>query len=176
MRKVLYIFGQLNDIDIEWLIQTGKRQELLKGTILIKEGQASDYLYIVLEGSLAVSNRSLGQIASLGVGEMVGEMSFIDASPPSATLQAVSNIVVFTLPREAINQKIKNDTAFAARFYRAIAMFLSDRIRSLNTVQARDHDPYAESLENDELDLNVLDNVYLAGQRFDRILKRMLEK
>jgi len=30
-----------------------------------------------------------------------------------------------------------------------------------------------EEKEEDELDLDVLDKVYLAGQRFDRILKRL---
>lgn len=173
MRKVLYIFGQLNDVDIEWLINTGQRQNIPTGSTLITEGHTTQYLYIVLDGELVVSNQIVGTLAHLGVGEMVGEMSFIDANPPSATIKASTNAIVYTLPRDAIMEKITKDEAFAARFYRAIAMFLSDRLRALNSTH---NNQVGGVKDDDELDLNVLDNVYLAGQRFDRILRHMLEQ
>ncbi|HIO69975.1 MAG TPA: cyclic nucleotide-binding protein, partial [Nitrospirales bacterium] len=38
MRKVLLIFGQLNDSDIEWIAAVGTQQPLTPGSFIIHEG------------------------------------------------------------------------------------------------------------------------------------------
>lgn len=175
MRKVLFILGQLSDGDTEWIARTGRRVKVATGTILIEEGKAIDSMYILLEGQMSVSLKGIGKVAALSSGEIMGEMSLIDARPPSASVIADSHCVVLALPRSALNQKLETDVAFAARFYRAIATFLSDRLRG--TVQRLGYGQEG-SLDEDvelggELDLNVLDNVHLAGARFERMLKML---
>ena len=122
MRKVLFILGQLDDRDIEWMLAKGHRQELSAGTVLIQQGQTVDTVSIVLTGLLSVSicSPTAGdqELSRLGAGEMVGEMSFIDARPPSATVRAVENTLVFAIPKDQLAIKLADDTAFAARFYR----------------------------------------------------------
>ena len=88
MRKVLYIFGLLSDADVEWIARTGVRRRLVDGDVIIQEGQHVDFLVFVLEGELLVTTRRLGEIARLGVGEVVGEISLVDSAPPSATVAA----------------------------------------------------------------------------------------
>ena len=180
MRKALYILGQLNDLDVEWLIEAGQRRRVAKGAVLIRQGQPVQDLYLVLAGRLSVIDEKLGgrELARLGTGEIVGEMSFVDAQPPSATVQVVEDSVVLALSRTRLQQRLDQDAAFAARFYRALALFLSDRLRS--TVSRLGYGAPAttiddDKMQEDELDLNVLDNVHLAGARFDHILKRLLE-
>jgi hypothetical protein len=55
-------------------------------------------------------------------------------------------------------------------------MFLSDRLRG--TVSRMGYGAGKKLQEDmeyaDELDQNVLDNIYLAGARFDRMLKRLM--
>lgn len=112
----------------------------------------------------------------LGSGEVVGEMSFIDARPPSATVTAVEPAVVLAVPRSALAAHLGEDDGFAARFYRALAVFLSRRLRS--TVSRLGYGagkPLREDIEyEDELDSHVLGNVHRAGLRFDRVLQRLL--
>ena len=38
MRKVLFIFGVLNDSDIDWMARTGSRREIRRQQVLIQEG------------------------------------------------------------------------------------------------------------------------------------------
>lgn len=178
MRKVLFILGQLSDLDIEWLITAGRKEQVSAGTTLIHEGKAIDALYIILDGLLSVTMAALGgqEIARLGAGEMVGEMSFIDARPPSATVTAAENTFVLAVPRRQLAAKLEQDPGFAARFYRALATFLSDRLRgTVSRLGYGDGQALQEDIEYaDELDDNVLDNVSLAGARFEWILKRLL--
>ena len=93
MRKVLFIFGELSDKDVDWMMATGQRERILPGAVLIQEGKPVEALYIVLEGLLRVSVESAGsrELARLGSGEIIGEMSFVDAHPPSATVKALEN-------------------------------------------------------------------------------------
>jgi CRP/FNR family transcriptional regulator, cyclic AMP receptor protein len=178
VRKILFLLGQLSDLDVEWLTAKGIKQRVPTGTVLINEGVAVSALYIVLDGALVVSFRSLDQQhqVRLGCGEVVGEMSLIDARPPSATVTVAQDAVVLAIPRTELSRKLDSDAAFAARFYRAIAMFLSHRLRA--TTQRLGYgkgQPLQEDAEyEDELDPSALDSVHLAGARFDRVLQRLL--
>jgi CRP/FNR family cyclic AMP-dependent transcriptional regulator len=171
MRKVLFIFGQLTDSDVDWLAAQGRRARLRRGSVLIREGVPVESLYIVLEGELAVVQAGSDRvIARLGAGEIVGEMSFIDARPPSATVRALTDVVVYTVSKQRLQQGLDENIAFAARFYRAVATFLSDRVRKATAIQ-EGMDPDAA----DELDDSVLDNVDRAGARFTDLSRRLLD-
>jgi CRP/FNR family cyclic AMP-dependent transcriptional regulator len=174
MRNGLYILGQLSDEDIEWLIKNGRRRDLAPDTVLIEEGVPGDALYIVLDGSLSVSLAALGgkEIGQRMAGEILGEMSFVDALPPSATVSSAGRAVVYAIERSRLRARLEQDTGFAARFYRALAMFLSDRLRHAQDLL---NPGGSGSVERDELDFNVLDNVHLAGARFSRILQQFME-
>ena len=163
MRKVLFIFGQLTDGDVEWLAKHGRRRRVARSTVLIHQGVPVDTLYIVLDGELSVLQGARErEIARLGAGEIAGEMSFVDARTPSATVTARVDSVVYAIPRRTIGDELEKNHAFAARFYKAVATFLSDRVRKATDP---DHD--------DELDDSVLDNVDRAGARFNMLSRQV---
>src|SRR5438094_850101 len=114
MRKVLYILGQLSDSDIEWIGSVAVKKYLAPGEVLIKQGEPVDAVYIVLEGSLSVraQSDSDSEIARLGSGEIVGEMSFVDARPPLATVIALELSLVLSIPRTQLTDKLEEDAAF----------------------------------------------------------------
>jgi CRP/FNR family transcriptional regulator, cyclic AMP receptor protein len=171
MRKVLYIFGLLSDADVEWLAQTGIRRRLSDGDVVIREGEGADSLIFLLEGELLVATRGLGQIARLGVGEVVGEVSLVDSALPSATITASGNGVALFLNKARLMQKLDNDDGFGNRFYRALAVFLADRLRDARR-SSGDHALADETaVSHDELDVGILDRVSAAGERFSRMLR-----
>jgi CRP-like cAMP-binding protein len=177
MRKVLYLLGQLTDADIDWLITAGRRERSATGAVLIREGQPTDALYVLLDGTLEVSGRAVGrgQPIALQVGEVVGEISFVDSRPPVATVTAATDAVLLAIPREKLQAKLADDAPFAARFYRAIALFLAQRLRGLGLrLGYGQAEPHADQEQEDELGGELLDNVHLAGARFDRVLQRLM--
>src|SRR4030095_645910 len=106
------------------------------------------------------------EIARLNAGEIVGEMSFVDARPPSATVRALEYSTVFVVSKSVLNAKLVADQGFAARFYRALAIYLSttvrERHRALGGSNTGEVLEEGEEDDVDELDANVLDGVYLA--------------
>jgi CRP-like cAMP-binding protein len=176
MRKILFILGQLSDEDADWLGRVGNVLKVNAGAIIIEKGKDIEEIFVVLEGMLGVYQDagSSDRLARLRAGEIVGEMSFIDSSPPSATVVAEEDSLILRVSRDTLQSKLDSDHGFASRFYRSVAMLLSDRLRKANSQLAvlRGEAPLGE-LEEDELDPNVLDSVSLAGGRFERILKKL---
>jgi CRP-like cAMP-binding protein len=175
MRKALYILGQLNDADVDWLAKHGTRRAIADGEIIVSEGRASDALFITLSGQLRVSLRDGQEVARLGAGEVVGEIAFVDSAPPSATVTAAGAAAVLVLPKTLLQQRLSSNAAFAARFYRALAIFLADRLRATTRRHgygsAGDLD--SEAVLEDEIDIGVLDTLSQAGDRFTRLLQKL---
>lgn len=189
LRKVFLVFSEIYDRDLDWMVEVGVPRKLISGTCLIQEGQSLDAVYILLEGTLAVSVTAQvdsvpvsKEIARLATGEILGEMSFVDAQAASATVSAVENCLVLALPRLQLGRKLQQDNHFAARFYRAIAAVLADRLQDRLTRHVYGkliydiNQPMEEELEyEDEIDIATLEQVSLAGVKFDWFLRRVRE-
>ncbi len=198
LRKVLFVFRELNDSDIDWMSKAGIRERLTEGGVLIQEGQSIDAFYILLDGSLNVTvsqsdsplNRTFAlleggqlegqKLAKLSKGEIVGEMSFLDNRPPSASVIALENSLVLAIPRKQLAAKLQQDSGFAARFYRSLAVLLADRFRNTISQIGSNRRTYStgQSLRQDveyedELDFDLLEQMELAGTRLDWMLSRL---
>ena len=169
MRKVLYILSRLTDTDIEWLAGAGVRRQIPPGFVLVEQGMPADALIFVLDGEVSVTVKGIGEVARLGVGEILGEMSFVDRNPPSATVAATVPTQILAIDRDAMASRLETDPPFAARFYHAVAMFLSLRLRS--TMQKLGEEGVDA---HEDLNLDMLETVHVAGAHFDRMIKRLL--
>ncbi|RYY61493.1 MAG: cyclic nucleotide-binding domain-containing protein [Comamonadaceae bacterium] len=175
MRKVLYVLGQLTDSDADWLAGAGRRIRSPQGTRLIDYGVPLDQVFIVLDGEVSIQTAKGFELARIGAGEILGEMSLVDARPPSASAVVAADSWLLVIDKPVLRAKLDADTGFAARFYRAIAIFLSERMRS--TVGRMGYGGGADdeaAYDADELDATVLDTVHLAGSRFERMLHKLM--
>lgn len=112
MSSALYILSYLGETDTEWLMNTGTYETIPAGTILIHEGHPVKNLHIILDGEVAVTVSDASgkkEVARRGRGQVVGEMSFVDARPPSATVHAAQESRVFTIPRHKLVAKLSLD-------------------------------------------------------------------
>jgi CRP/FNR family cyclic AMP-dependent transcriptional regulator len=179
MRKVLFIFGVLNDSDIDWMARTGSRRGIGKQDVLIQESVPIDAIVLLLQGRMGVSVSGAGEIAQIEAGDFIGEMSLVDSAPPSATVAAKVDSVALFLDKQVLLRKLAGDHAFASRFYRALAILLSDRLRATERRMVygeQEHGLGDEATRlKDELDPGVLDQVSVAGERFGRLLKLVEE-
>jgi len=167
MRKMLYILGELEDSDLQWLLDAGSPRPVTGGEQIIREGSHNDELFIVVDGDLAVT-RAGQEIAHLGAGEVVGDMSLLDSRPPTATVEASQDSIVHAIPQARLRSKLRSDSEFAARFYRALCIFLANRLSQGGGPRTA-ADPGAE----EEISPDVLEAVALAGARFDWFLQRV---
>ena len=173
MRKVLFIFGELTDGDVEWLAKAGERIHLEPGTVVIAAGSRVDYLYIVLDGQVAIKSAAGKEFSRLESGEILGEMSLVDPAPAMVNVEAATSATLLRIPDAKLRDKLAADAPFAARFYRAICVFLADRMRASTQRLGYGENLAAADAARGELNENVLENLHLAGARFDRMLKKL---
>lgn len=168
MRNGLYILSQLDDADIRWLATAGAVRSLADGESLIVAGTPPGDLFVVTDGALNVVLPGGRAVAERGVGDVLGEMSLLERRPPAANVLARGRARVLAVPLDALRHELEVNLAFAVRFYKAVALFLSDRLRE-STAQ-RDGTGRKPSLELDE---SLLDNVHVAGDRLLRLIARL---
>ena len=167
MKRVLFLLGHLNDLDVEWLITNGQAHDLKPNERLITMGIPVEQLYIVLSGELKIVGNDDLYISTISNGEMVGEMSFLESQAPSVSVIASETSTVFAVSRELVTDRLANNLEFRANFYYAISLFLSNRLRKTTSQLG-----YGNPQEEDALDERVLDGVSQAGSRFTEILQK----
>lgn len=167
MRKALYILGDLAEEDVVFLSKAGTIRALDGGEALVSAGVSPDALYFLTKGAMDVRLSNGTVVASLGVGDVVGEMSFVEKQPPDTDVVATEACRLLAVPRAALDAELGGNPAFAGRFFKALATFLSDRLRSLTA------DVAGGSTGAGELDERLLDIVHVAGDRMLRLIAMM---
>ena len=144
------LIQQLNNSDINWMIANGSRQQLASNTILFRQQNSVNSLYIVLDGSLSATVKSNSESVLAGVssaleddsdleqeigcfssGDVLGETSVLNLSPAATAVKATEKSTVLVLPRQKLLGKLRQDADFACRFYRAIAILQQNRFDQL---------------------------------------------
>jgi potassium-dependent mechanosensitive channel len=83
---------------IRHLIETGCPQRLIPREILFEEGEPGDSFYIILAGRVEVySDRVNKQLAILGPGQFLGELSLILGVPRTASVRALEHCRLFVI-------------------------------------------------------------------------------
>ena len=131
MRKALYILGEFTDADLDFLFQSGSVIELESDQNIISAGKHVDALYLITSGTFEVRLPSGEVLAQLDVGDVVGEMSFVQSQAPETNVVAIEPSKILKIPKASLSAELEKNHAFAARFYKALATFLSDRLRAM---------------------------------------------
>jgi CRP/FNR family transcriptional regulator, cyclic AMP receptor protein len=175
MFKSIFILSELDNDDLDWIAQKGKKRMIKTGKTLIYEGRNINALYMILEGMFKVTTQASGEqiIAKLSSGELLGEISFIDPRPPIATVTALEDSIVLEISRLELNFKLFRNIGFASRFYRGLCMCLADRMHK--TVQQLGYNKDSSSSEDhknelEELNPYVLNNLEVAQAKFNWLI------
>ncbi len=106
------------------------------GDALFREGDPSDFACRILEGRVSVVKESQGSpvvLGDIGAGSFVGEMGVIERKPRSATVRAVTDVLVEVISAEAFLPSISSEPEIAQK----LLVRLSDRVRALSDEVAR---------------------------------------
>ena len=103
-----------------------------QGDYLIKEGAQGHDMYWVTEGKFIISKENESGhkviIGEVNPGELVGEMSFLDDLPRSASVKAEIDSEVLKIPHRKFMDTLDNQP----RWFRSLMRTLSQRMRASN--------------------------------------------
>jgi NTE family protein len=109
-----------------------------RGTALVRQGEPTDALYIVLAGRFLVTLEGRpGVIAEIGPGEPIGELAFFGNVARTANVVAARDSEVLLLTREAYAKVIEQAPAIQARILTSIAVRLAAVTAASPALKAR---------------------------------------
>ncbi|MBT8495243.1 MAG: cyclic nucleotide-binding domain-containing protein [Deltaproteobacteria bacterium] len=137
----LSVFAGLENSALELVGRLGARATHPDRTVLYREGEPAKDMVIVLSGRLDVVKRNdrgaEACIASLGPGDVAGEMSLIDIQPRSAELRVVGETSVIVLSHKHLADIYNHDRDAYLLLVLNIAREISLRLRRVDEVLAK---------------------------------------
>ncbi len=106
-------------------------KHLKKGDALMKEGENSNSMYWVQSGTLRLFKKKGQGFIELGVvhsGEVVGDMSFLDNQPRSASVEALQPCDIVEIPRGKFDEFINSQPSWM----KSLIQTLVKRLRAMN--------------------------------------------
>ena len=107
-------------------------QEFPAGATIFKEGNPGDVVYVVLDGDVAVSVRNT-PLATLGPGEILGEMALIDTKARSATAVAQTGCRLAVIDEKHFMYMVQQTPLFSLH----VMGVLADRLRKTLEIHGR---------------------------------------
>lgn len=114
------LFAQLDADDMRRLCSLAEAVELTAGEELFAEGSLGDRAYIIEDGLvevIKVSNRREVRLATLGQGEVVGELALLEDRPRSATVRARSDALVWAIDKEQLLSLLRTSPSAAETMF-----------------------------------------------------------
>jgi CRP/FNR family transcriptional regulator, cyclic AMP receptor protein len=97
-----------------------------RNKIIMVAGQTGAFMYIVLEGRVAISIRG-AVVERVGPGGAFGEMALVDQSPRSANAAAETDCILLAINRNVFLNLVKSDPSFGISLLSAMA----ERLRTI---------------------------------------------
>ena len=131
---------QWNTHDWEKLLQHTQTQVYKQGDTVIRAGETERALYLVSYGTLEVLVPVRGQwrqIYTIWEGSVIGEQTFLDGKPRSATIVAATDSQVFFLSLTAFEVFAAKEPALVRSFLFDLGRILSIRLRQTTALIAQ---------------------------------------
>ncbi|OLC52654.1 MAG: hypothetical protein AUH85_16305 [Chloroflexi bacterium 13_1_40CM_4_68_4] len=124
------LFKPIPTAGLQRLAERGVPRRFAAGQALMRQGETSQTMYVILSGSVRVDRRLPDErsvnLAELGPGDVVGEMGLLDGAPRSATVTAVEDTETLEIHATLLAVVLIENPAVSA----ALLRILSRRLRS----------------------------------------------
>ena len=129
------ILGALSDPQLERFAQFIEVEKVSPETVIVKQGDYDNTMYLVLEGEISVRMKGVegeSTLATLGVGDFFGDISLFDQGPRAANVIANCNSILIKITASSFQLLAKEAPDLATPFLLAIGKTLTARIRADN--------------------------------------------
>lgn len=145
--KRCLLFQDLAEEDLARIAPLLTQRRVAPGTLIVREGEPTRELFIILDGLVEVTKRAPGasydhQLTTLGAGATFGELSIADRGPRSASVRALADTTLAVLDFDHLATAIGRQDGVQARMLGNLSAHLGRRLRDVSevTVVALEHE------------------------------------
>lgn len=128
--KSCELFKSLSVEDLKHLYESMSTLHVKTGNVLIKQGEPSDCLYVLLSGRLITVTENGEKRGYVGRGETVGEMGLISQTPRSATVSALRDSMLLKLDQSHFDRLWKKNPSVLFEVSKIITQRLQRVLKS----------------------------------------------
>ena len=123
--KQVYLFETLSDAELSELLQSATELEYAPGTVIFREGDASDHFIIVLDGSIEIVKSIDTEIERVikvtRKHDYLGEMSLISGEQNrTASARTLEGVRVLTLPVKDFEKLLRHNASLSYEVMRVV--------------------------------------------------------
>ncbi len=125
------LFAMLDDGDVEMLARGMRKMTFARGETILRQGDPGDSLFLISAGEVAVNlavDGAARQVATLGIGDIVGEASLMTGEPRGATCVAQGDVVAHMVSHDLFEKLL----AAKPQLAEDISAILSERQTKLD--------------------------------------------
>jgi uridine kinase len=124
------LLGALEPAERARFLSLATRVEVPDGTVLLREGDESHDLYLVLEGELRLRRNGM-ELETLGPGRHFGALALLTGRPRTTSVLAVGPAVLTRISREAWTSFVEDDPAAAIRIMEGLLDDIRDDLTGM---------------------------------------------
>lgn len=129
------LFRYLTEEERNRVESIGETKRIAEGAYLIRAGELDSTLFAIEDGHLDIIGLDDGKqtvLATVGPGDVIGEVSFIDDSPRSVSVKAGEETVVRAWDKRTLSEALAFDPQLLAKFSVAMNELLVERLRDMS--------------------------------------------
>lgn len=136
------LFGGVSEAGIEVLASELPSFRAEPGGLIVREGDSSNEMFIVISGELEVVKQALDgssvRVAMLGPGDWFGEMAILNVHPRSASVRALAPSLLLSMDAEQVERLLyRRDVKDYALVLMNISRELGRRLRVADGILAQ---------------------------------------
>ncbi len=126
------LLARLSTDDRKALAAAGRLRTYAQGDVIVRQGDPGDAMHVIIEGEVRIfiANAEGNEvtIATMGPGDIIGELSLLDGRPRAATMVTNAPTRTFSVSRKAFTEWLESRPAAAL----ALLATLAGRVRRDN--------------------------------------------
>jgi CRP-like cAMP-binding protein len=128
-------FSELKPYEVRPIFKYAKQELLEASHVLLQDGEKNQTLYLILHGQCRVLKNGI-EVAVLGRGHFVGELSFLSDDPVSADVVTVGNANLMSWDKHDLAPLFKRQGLYESYFYSLCSLDVAGKLRTMTAGHA----------------------------------------
>jgi len=123
-------FSELKPYEVRPIFKYAKQEQFEAGHVLLKDGQKNQTLFLVLDGQCRITKNGI-EVAVLGQGHFIGELSFLSDEAVSADVVTVGNVNLMSWNKHTLAPLFKRQGLYESYFYSLCSLDVAGKLRAM---------------------------------------------
>jgi putative ABC transport system ATP-binding protein len=114
--RTVDLFKHLTPAELANVADRMHKRNYARGDVIIRQGDVGEEFFLIGRGSVSVTAHKAGgpdqQLATLGAGDVFGEMALLTDEPRNATVSAVDDLETYYLEKKDFREALEMSAAF----------------------------------------------------------------